>query len=96
MPEKSFHVAAHIIDGKYVHQGDWHYAQLHKHEFDEVDILISTNYFLKYKMEFDGKLEELPSPSLIYIPAGTDHLAEPIDGTGMFICIYLDQISHAT
>ena len=51
LPEKSFHVAAHIIDGKYVHQEDWHYAQLHKHEFDEVNILISTNSCLKYKME---------------------------------------------
>jgi mannose-6-phosphate isomerase-like protein (cupin superfamily) len=96
MPEKSFHVAAHIVDGKYVHQEDWHYAQLHKHEFDQVNILISTNSYLKYKMEFDDKLEEVSSPSLIYIPAGTDHWVEPMEGTGIFICIYLDQLSHET
>ena len=96
IPEKSFHVAAHIIDGKYVHQEDWHYAQLHKHEFDEINILISTNSCLKYKMECDGTLEEVSSPALIYIPAGTDHRAEPVSGTGIFICIYSDQIFHET
>jgi|LQYC01.1.fsa_nt_gi mannose-6-phosphate isomerase-like protein (cupin superfamily) len=93
---KSFHVAAHIIDGRYVHQEDWHYAQLHKHEFDEINILISPTSCLTYKMECDGTLEELSSPSLIYIPAGTDHRAEPVSGTGIFICIYLDQVSHET
>lgn len=91
---KSFHVAAHIIDGTYVPQEDWHYAQSHKHEFDEINILISSDSCLKYKMECDGKSEELSSPSLIYIPAGIEHRGEPMEGTGIFICLYLDQISH--
>jgi hypothetical protein len=89
---KSFHIAAHIIDDNYIHQENWHYAQLHKHEFDEINILISTIPGFKYKMEFDGKLEEVSSPSLIYIPAGIKHRAEPVCGTGIFICIYLDQL----
>jgi len=94
IPGKSFHVATHIIDATYKHQKDWHYDQLHAHDFDEINILISTNSCLKYKMECDGTLEKISSPSLIYIPAGTKHRAEPIEGTGIFICIYLDQISH--
>jgi len=91
---KSFHVAAHIINHNYIYQEDWHYSQLHKHEFDEINILISTNACLKYKMEFDGKLEEVSSPSLIYIPAGIEHRAEPVCGTGIFVCIYLDQLAR--
>lgn len=94
LPGKSFHIATHIIDATYRHQENLHYEQLHKHEFDEINILISTSSCLKYKMEFDGKLEEISSPSLIYIPAGIDHRAEPVSGTGIFICIYLDQIAH--
>jgi len=90
---KSFHIAAHIINDNYIHREDWHYAQLHKHEFDEINILISTNSCLKYRMEFDRKLEEVSSPSLIYIPAGIEHRAEPVYGTGIFICIYLDQLA---
>jgi len=96
IPGKSFHVAAHIIKGRYVHQEDWHYAQLHKHECGEINILISTNPCLRYKMECDGKLEKVSSPSLIYTPAGIDHRSEPVSGTGIFICIYLDQIAHET
>jgi hypothetical protein len=91
---RSFHIAAHIINDNYIHREDWHYAQLHKHEFDEINILVSTNSCLKYKMEFDRKLEEVSSPSLIYIPAGIEHRAEPVCGTGIFICIYLDQLAN--
>ncbi|HJX30565.1 MAG TPA: hypothetical protein VJ624_01805 [Thermodesulfobacteriota bacterium] len=47
-------------------------------------------------MECAGTLEEVSSPSLIYIPAGIDHRSEPVSGTGIFICIYLDQIAHET
>jgi hypothetical protein len=90
---KSFHITAHIINDNYIHIKDWHYAQLHKHEFDEINILISTNSCLTYKMEFDRKLEEVSSPSLIYIPAGIEHRAEPVCGTGIFVCIYLDQLA---
>ena len=60
------------------------------------NILISTNSCLKYKMECAGTLEEVSSPALIYIPAGSNHRAEPVSGTGIFICIYLDQIAHET
>jgi len=94
IPGKSFHIAAHIINDNYIHQENWHYAQLHTHEFDEINILISTDSCLTYKMEFDGKLEEVVSPSLIYIPAGIEHRAEPVCGTGIFFCIYLDQAAN--
>jgi hypothetical protein len=89
IPGKSFHVAAHIVHDSYNHRKDWHYAELHEHAFDEINILISIAG-LKYRMEFDGKPEEICAPSLIYIPAGIKHRAEPVCGTGIFVCIYLD------
>ena len=87
---KSFHIASHIIDDSYIHQKEWIYSRTHKHDFDEINMLISEKSTLKYKLEIDGKEEEIVSPILIFIPAGTTHRAEPICGTGIFLCIYLD------
>ncbi|MGA2780327.1 MAG: 2-isopropylmalate synthase [Smithella sp.] len=87
---KSFHIASHIIEGSYIHKKVWNYSQAHKHDFDEINMLISEKSTLKYKLELDGKEEEIISPSLIFIPAGTTHHAEPVCGTGIFLCIYLD------
>jgi mannose-6-phosphate isomerase-like protein (cupin superfamily) len=86
----SFHIASHVIDETYVHQKNWHYSEAHKHDFDEINILIAGNSLLKYKIELDGSEEEVSAPSLIYIPAGIMHRAEPICGTGTFLCVYLD------
>lgn len=88
---KAFHVAAHVIDGSYTPRQDWHYSPDHTHEFDEINMLVSSDSCLKYRMEFDGTTEVISSPSLIYIPAGTRHRGEVVEGTGVFICIYLDQ-----
>lgn len=87
---KSFHIASHIIDDSYLHKKEWSYSQAHKHDFDEINMLISEKSSLKYKLEVDGKEEEIVSPALIFIPAGITHRAEPICGTGIFLCIYLD------
>lgn len=87
---KSFHVASHIIDDAYIHQKEWIYSQAHKHDFDEINMIISEKSTLKYKMEVNGKEEEIIAPALIFIPAGTTHRAEPVCGTGIFLCIYLD------
>ena len=87
---KSFHIASHIIDGSYIHKKEWTYSQAHKHDFDEINLLISEKSTLKYKLELDGKEEEIISPSLVFIPAGTIHRGEPVCGTGIFLCIYLD------
>jgi mannose-6-phosphate isomerase-like protein (cupin superfamily) len=87
---KSFHIASHIIDDSYLHKKEWIYSQPHKHDFDEINMFISEKSTLKYKLELNGKEQEISSPSLIFIPAGTIHRAEPISGTGIFLCIYLD------
>lgn len=53
-------------------------------------MFLSESSSLEYKLELDGKEEKIVSPSLIFIPAGIKHRAEPISGTGIFLCIYLD------
>jgi mannose-6-phosphate isomerase-like protein (cupin superfamily) len=88
---KSFHIASHIIDDSYVYRkGEWIYSQPHQHDFDEINMFLSESSSLEYKLELDGKEEKIVSPSLIFIPAGITHRAEPISGTGIFLCIYLD------
>jgi mannose-6-phosphate isomerase-like protein (cupin superfamily) len=88
---KLSHIAVHVISDNYVYQEEDHYTESHKHDFDEINILISTNSCLEYNMSCDGRSEVVASPSLIHIPAGTEHRAEAIRGTGVFICIYLDR-----
>lgn len=87
---KLLDIVTHIITDDYIHREGCHYIQSHKHEVDEINIIISPNSCLTYEMEGDGKVENVCSPSLIYIPAGTDHRAEGVSGTGIFICIHLD------
>ncbi|MCX8011973.1 MAG: hypothetical protein N3A64_02310 [Desulfobacterota bacterium] len=96
LPGKSFHIAAHVIDYTYKHQRYWHYSQLHVHGHDEINILISLGSTLQYRIEFDGNIKEVFSPVSIYIPAGIKHRSEPVAGTGIFICIYLDQLSSTS
>lgn len=92
---KSFHVASHIIGDSFVYQNEWIYSKAHQHDFNEINMLISEKSTLKYKFELDGKVEEISSPSLIFIPAGIIHRAEPVSGTGTFLCIYLNADANA-
>jgi hypothetical protein len=92
---KSFHIASHTINDSYHHKKEWIYSRSHKHDFDEINMFISEKSTLKYKLELDGKEEEISSPSLIFIPAGITHRGEPVSGTGIFLCIYLDAVIKA-
>ncbi len=88
---KAFHVAAHFVSSTFVPKKDWFYDPAHAHDFDEINMLISNGDCLKYKMEFDGVTQEISSPALIFIPAGTRHRGEVVEGTGIFICLYMNQ-----
>ena len=90
IPGKSFHVASHLVLENYKSKELWQYTKNHIHEYDEIDIIISLDDELSYKYELDNKEKIISSPTLIYIPAGVNHRAEVIRGTGIFICIHLD------
>ena len=63
------------------------YADLHKHDFDEINLILSEDNSLKYKVQLDDEVYEAISPSTIYIPKGVRHSAEVLSGHGMYITI---------
>lgn len=85
------HVALHVIsdDVAKATSGGAHYADLDVHDYDEVNVLWSSNGSLRYRFELDGEVSEIAAPASIVIPAGVRHRAEAIAGSGFFLCILL-------
>lgn len=86
---KGFHLAVHVVSAKYYDQPA-EFAVPHKHDFDEINIIIPVNSNLVYDFEVKGEKMRLPAPYTLFIPAGADHYAKPVEGEGIFICIQLD------
>ena len=86
---KGFHLAVHVVSAKYYDQPA-EFAIPHQHDFDEINIIIPVNSDLVYDFELDGEKMRLPAPYTLYIPAGVEHYAKPLQGEGIFICIQLD------
>lgn len=63
------------------------YCELHWHDFDEVNHILSENNTLKYRIKLDDEIYEVISPATVYIPKGVKHSAEVISGKGIFIAI---------
>ncbi len=67
------------------------YSAPHSHpDHDEVNILVSRSRLI-YHIMLAGKVHEVAAPSTIWIPAGTEHSANVVEGEGFFICIRLDK-----
>src|SRR6185503_17760248 len=62
------------------------YCELHWHDFDEINLIISDSN-LKYKIQLEDEVYEVESPCTVYIPSGTRHAAEVISGRGVFVAI---------
>ena len=93
---KISHVAVHVIGDDYAYEEKRHYVQLHRHDFDEIIIMVPSNGSFKFMTELDGRMELIDSPALIHIPAGTEHRAEAICGNGVLVCIHMDRRLPAT
>jgi len=65
------------------------YSMLHKHNADEVNLILSENSKLKYEIQLDDETYKVTSPSTIFIPKGIKHKAKFISGKGIFVCIIL-------
>ena len=63
------------------------YCELHWHEFDEVNLILSQDNSLKYKIRLDDETYEVTAPATIYIPKGIKHAAEVVSGKGIFLAI---------
>jgi mannose-6-phosphate isomerase-like protein (cupin superfamily) len=87
---KSFHIATHEISDAYICSETHHYTVPHTHDFDEVNLLISSENTLVYEFQLNDTVETIEAPACIYVPAGVKHDSKALRGTGTFVCIQLD------
>jgi hypothetical protein len=78
-------IVTHIINGlpKIIEP----YCDLHRHDFDEINLILSADEKLVYKIQFEDETYEVQSPATVYVPRGMRHAAEVISGKGLFVTI---------
>ena len=64
-----------------------HYCDLHWHDFDEINIILSEDGSLVYTVQLDDEIYTLKAPTTVYIPKGIKHKSEVVSGKGMMITI---------
>ena len=87
VPTSNTHVAIHLVD--YKHKNLSEYSFLHKHNADEINLIISENNKLKYEIQLEDEIYKVSSPSTVFIPKGEKHKARFLSGKGIFVCIIL-------
>ncbi len=87
VPGSNAHVAVHFI--KDLPKKIPKYSELHKHNCNEINLILSEDNKLVYKIQFEDEIYEVSSPATIFIPKGVKHSAEALSGKGIFICIVL-------
>ena len=86
-PSSNTHVAVHFVNAKHKKMSE--YSLLHKHNADEINLIISENSKLKYEIHLGDEVYNVSSPSTVFIPKGVKHKAKFISGKGVFVCIIL-------
>ena len=92
IPQSDTHIAVHFVDASIVLPK---YSKLHKHDHDEVNLILSEDSSLTYEIQFEDESYEVTSPSTIFIPKGIQHSAQAISGKGLFVCIILSNNSDS-
>jgi len=87
IPESKIHAAVHFVDA--IDKKISKYSILHKHDVDEVNILLSQNDKLVYEIQLDDEVYKVSSPVTIFIPKGVNHRADVISGSGFFVCLIM-------
>ena len=80
-----FRVVTHVISD--LPESIPPYCDLHKHDFDEINFIISEDDSLRYKIQLENETYEVGPQTTVYIPAGTLHAAEVISGRGIFVAV---------
>ena len=86
-PSSNTHVAVHFVNGN--HKKMLEYSILHKHNADEINLIVSENSKLKYEIQLGDETYRVTSPSTVFIPKGVKHNAIFKSGKGIFVCIIL-------
>ena len=87
VPESNAHIAVHFI--KNLPKKIPKYSELHKHTCNEVNLILSEDSKLVYRIQFENEVYRVTSPATIFIPKGIKHSAEVLSGKGIFVCIVL-------
>jgi len=86
IPKSNTHIAVHFIDAS---KDLPKYSKLHKHNHDEINLILSESSSLTYEIRLEDESYEVTSPSTIFIPKGIKHSAQAISGKGIFVCMIL-------
>ncbi|QUC64886.1 2-isopropylmalate synthase [Nitrosopumilus sp. K4] len=86
IPESDTHIAVHFVDAS---KKLPEYSQMHKHDHDEINLILSESSKLTYDVNLENEHYEVRSPSTIFIPKGLQHSAQAVSGKGIFVCIIL-------
>ena len=89
IPESDTHIAVHFVDASKKLPD---YSQLHKHDHDEINLILSEDSELTYEVQLEDEKYKVSSPSTIFIPKGLQHSAQAISGKGIFICMILSSV----
>ncbi len=84
--QSNTHIAVHFVDAS---KNLPKYSKSHKHNHDEINLILSADFNLTYKIQLEDESYEVKSPSTIFIPKGIKHSAQAILGKGIFVCIIL-------
>ncbi len=67
IPNSNTHIAVHFVDAS---KDLPKYSKLHKHNHDEINLILSEDSKLTYEIQLDDESYEVTSPSTIFIPKG--------------------------
>ncbi|HET9009002.1 MAG TPA: 2-isopropylmalate synthase [Nitrosarchaeum sp.] len=86
IPISNIHLAVHLVD---VNKKISKYSTLHKHDVDEVNLILSHDNTLIYEIQIEDEIYKVKSPSTVFIPKGINHRADVVSGKGFFVCLIM-------
>ena len=89
IPQANTHLAIHFVNAKNKKIDE--YSELHKHNADEINLIISENGKLVYEVQLGDEIYKVSSPSTVFIPKGVKHKAKVLSGKGVFVCMILSK-----
>lgn len=84
----SVHIAVHTVTDAIEEPPQ--YVTKHSHNTDEINIILSQTSELTYKIKIGENEQHVTSPCYVLFPAGTEHAATVVKGSGLYICIILE------
>lgn len=88
-----FHLAIHKI--REARDLPRKYVLPHKHSVPEINVLIGNEGDLRYGIQLGDEFYEVESPASIWIPAGLEHAATVVEGSGYYLCLILTDTKRA-